>query len=109
MPSEHAIQQVWSVSLIVYFVVVAVVATLLTLILITARRIRSGAAAIWAVGQKVANNTLHIALLVQTNHLMRQILSQAATTAEAVTAIGSHAGRCPRCPDCVTGRPTRGA
>ena len=109
MPSEQAIQEVWSLTLVIYFVVVGVVAALLTLILFTARRIRSGAAAIWAVGQKVANNTIHIALLVQTNHLLRQILSQAAMTAEAVTAIGRHAASCPRCPNCVTGRTTRGA
>jgi hypothetical protein len=108
MPSEAAVQQVWTISLVVYFVVVAVVAVLLTLILLTARRIRSGAAAIWTVGQKIANNTIHIALLVQTNHLTRQILGKAAATAEAVEAMERHAGGCPRCPDCVTGLSTKG-
>ena len=40
-----------------------VVAVLLTLILVTAKRIRAGVSAIWKVGQKVANNTIHLALL----------------------------------------------
>lgn len=102
MPSEQAIQQVWMVSLAVYFVVVAVVAVLLTMILVTARRIREGAAAIWTVGQKVANNTIHIALLVETNHVVRRIRDRAVETADAVGAIEQHAGGCPRCPDCVT-------
>ena len=72
--TPEAVQQVWIVSLVVYAVVVAVVAALLTLILITARQIRDGVAAIWTVGQKVANNTIHIALLDTTNHLVTQIL-----------------------------------
>lgn len=104
MPSEAAIQQVWAVSLAIYLAVVVVVAVLLTMILTTARRIREGAAAIWAVGQKVANNTIQIALLVQTNHLVSQILTGAVKTAAAVQAVEAHACQCPHCPDCVTGR-----
>ncbi|MGE5834920.1 MAG: hypothetical protein ACM4AI_10605 [Acidobacteriota bacterium] len=104
MPSDAAMQQVWAVSLAIYLAVVAVVAVLLTMILMTARRIREGTAAIWAVGQKVANNTIQIALLVQTNHLVSQILSGAAKTAAAVQAVEEHARQCPHCPDCVTGR-----
>jgi hypothetical protein len=103
VPSESAIQQAWTVSLVAYVIVVAVVALLLTLILLTARRVRAGAAAIWTVGQKVANNTIQIALLVQTNHLVRRILNEAVTTAGAVSAIEHHAAACPRCPDCVVG------
>lgn len=109
MPSESAIQQVWAVSLAIYLVVVVVVAVLLTLILLSARRIREGAGQIWTVGQKVANNTIHIALLAQTNHIVDGILKRAAATAEAVSAIQRHAGACPRCPDCVTGSAKRGA
>lgn len=109
MPSETAIQQVWTVSLLVYFVVVAVVAVLLTLILRTARRIRQGAAAIWTVGQKVANNTIQIALLLKTNHIASRILDGAVATATAVAAVERHAGGCPRCPDCVIGRSAKGA
>lgn len=109
MPSEAAIQQVWALSLVIYLVVVVVVAVLLTLILQSARRIRQGAGEIWTVGQKVANNTIHVALLAQTNHIVNGILARAAATAEAVSAIQRHAGACPRCPDCVTGPAKRGA
>jgi hypothetical protein len=103
VPSESAIQQVWTISLITYAIVAAVVAFLLTLILVTARRIRGGAAVIWTVGQKVANNTIQIALLFETNHIVRRILDEAVTTAGAVSAIADHASTCPRCPDCVVG------
>lgn len=103
MPGESAIQQVWTISLVAYVIVVAAVALLLSLILLTARRIRGGAAAIWTVGQKVANNTIQIALLVETNHTARRILSKAVTAAAAVSAIEQHASGCPRCPDCVIG------
>jgi len=103
MPSEAVIQQVWTISLVVYFVVVAVVAVLLTLIYGTARRIHGGAAAIWTTGQKVANNTIQIALLIRTNHLVARILDAAAGTAGAVQAIERHAGACPHCPTCVLG------
>lgn len=103
MPSEAAIQQVWITSLIVYFVVVVVVAVMLTLILTTARQIQSGASAIWTVGQKVANNTIHLALLLRTNYLAARILAAAGGTAGAVAAIEQHARTCPHCPTCVTG------
>ncbi len=103
MPSEAAIQQVWTISLVVYFAVVAVVAVMLTLILVAAKRIHGGAAAIWTVGQKVANNTIHIALLMRTNHLVTRILDAAGGTARAVAAIERHAGSCPHCPTCVIG------
>lgn len=103
MPSEAAVQQVWALSLAVYFAVVGVVALMLTLILRTAREIHGGASAIWTVGQKVANNTIHIALLLRTNHLASRILSAAGETAGAVAAIEQHAGHCRHCPSCVLG------
>ena len=107
MPSESAVQQIWIVSLVVYFAVVAIVAVLLTMILVTVQRIHTGAAAIWTAGQKVANNTIHLALLLRTNHLAARILEAASGTAQAVTAIERHARTCARCPTCVTGPPGR--
>lgn len=102
MPSEQAIQQIWISSLVVYFVVVAVVALMLTLILRTARQIHVGASAIWTMGQKVANNTIHIALLVRTNKLAERILAAAGATTKASIAVEQHARACPHCPTCVT-------
>ena len=108
MPSESAIQQVWITSLIIYIVVVAVVAVLLTLIYFTARQIHAGASAIWTAGPKVANNTIHLALLLRTNVLAGRILEAAVGTANAVAAVERHARTCPYCPTCVTGSsPTR--
>lgn len=108
MPSEAAVAQVWIWSLVIYFVVVAVVAVLLTLILMTTRRIKAGAAAIWTAGQKVANNTIQIPLLARTNHLVTRILASAGRTAGAVAAVERHAGTCPHCPACVIGGPQGG-
>ena len=85
------------------FVVVGVVAVLLTMILNTTKQIKGGAAAIWASGQKVANNTIQIPLLARTNHLVTKILDSAVRTAGAVARVEQHAGSCPQCPACVIG------
>ena len=103
MPSEQAVQQIWIISLVVYLVVVAVVAVMLTLILHTVREIHAGASAIWTAGQKVANNTIHIALLIRTNRLAERILAAAGGTAQAVAAVEQHARTCPHCPTFVKG------
>lgn len=102
MPSEAAIVQVWTWSLVIYFVVVGVVAVLLTMILMATRQIKAGAGAIWVSGQKVANNTIQIPLLARTNFLVSRILESAGRTAAAVAAVEQHAGACPHCPECVT-------
>jgi Na+-transporting NADH:ubiquinone oxidoreductase subunit NqrF len=81
--SEQTINFVWGVSLLLGVVVIVVVALLLHAILSAARRILAGAAEIWTVGQQVANNTVHIALLDRTNHLFGGIAAQAVPLAEA--------------------------
>jgi hypothetical protein len=103
MPSEAAVQQLWIASLVIYFVVVAVVAVLLTLILRTAGQIRQGVSDIWTSGQKVANNTIHIPLLGRTNYYVTRILEAAVRTAGAVGAVEQHSASCPHCPACVLG------
>ena len=102
-PSPEAIQRVWVTSLVIYFVVVIVVAVLLTLIYNTAKRIRNGVSAIWNVGQKVANNTIHIALLDKTNYVAAQIFESAKGVVGATAAVKEHASTCPGCPACVIG------
>lgn len=97
----ETIQTIWVLSLIIFAVVLVVVAVLLTLILREARRIHAGAAEIWNVGQKVANNTIHIALLETTNHLAGRILASAVGVVGATAAIQAHAEGCPGCPNCV--------
>ena len=102
--TPQTIQQVWIVSLVVFTVVLVVVAVLLTLILVTAKRIRAGVSAIWNAGQKVANNTVHLALLDRTNHIAGRILQSAGGVAAATGAIAQHAASCPGCPQCVIGK-----
>ena len=103
-----AIQQVWLVSLAVFVVVLLVVAALLTLILSTAKRIHGGVSAIWNAGQRVANNTVQLALLDRTNHLAGRMLASAVRIAAATDGIATHADGCPGCPACVIGQPQGG-
>ncbi|MEO6235457.1 MAG: hypothetical protein ABIQ52_00565 [Vicinamibacterales bacterium] len=102
-----AIQQMWLATLGIFVVVLVVVAVLLTLILVTAKRIHGGVSAIWTVGQKIANNTIHLAMLQRTNHVGGQILASAGGIAAATGAIAAHASGCPGCPACVTGKGIR--
>ena len=101
--TAEAVQQVWMVSLAVFVVVLLIVAALLTLILSTSKKIHGGVSAIWTVGQKVANNTIHLALLDRTNHVAGKILQSAAGVAAATGVIAAHATTCPGCPACVIG------
>lgn len=101
--TPETVQKVWIITLVIYFVVLLVVATLLTLILHTARDIRSGVSAIWNVGQKIANNTIHIALLHKTNVVAGQILASAVGVVNATARIEAHAKECTGCPACVLG------
>ncbi|HXG90476.1 MAG TPA: hypothetical protein VNJ02_19280 [Vicinamibacterales bacterium] len=101
--TPDTVRDVWIASLAVFLVVVVVVAVLLTMILGTARKIHGGVSAIWTAGQKVANNTIHLALLDRTNYLGGMILESAGRIAGATDAIATHAASCPGCPDCVIG------
>lgn len=105
--SGDTIQRMWIITLVVYVVVLVVVAALLTLILRAARQVREGVAAIWTVGQQVANNTIHIALLDTTNHIVAETLESAKGIVGATAAMHAHASRCPECPACVLGRDAR--
>lgn len=102
-PSAEAVRQVWTISLVIYVVVVGVVAFLLLQILHGARAVRAGVSDIWTVGQKVANNTIHIALLNRTNDVAGKILTSAVGVVHATAAIKAHAETCPGCPACVLG------
>ena len=102
--TPETIQQVWMLSLVIFLVVLIVVAVLLTLVLRTAKQIRAGVSAIWNVGQRVANNTVHLALLDRTNHIANGILKSAGGVVAATATIAQHAGACPGCPECVIGK-----
>ena len=102
-PSADTIQNVWTLSLVVFVVVLVVVAILLTLILRAAVDIRNGASLIWNVGQRVANNTIQLSLLAKTNDTAKAILASAVGVVGATAAIQAHAAECPGCPACVLG------
>jgi hypothetical protein len=89
--SEGAAYTVWWISLGIGVVVILVVAVLLTLIVRTARQIEGVAAEIWTVGQRIANNTVHIPLLHRTNQIVDGILERASGIDGAVAAIERHA------------------
>ena len=101
--SAETVRTIWMVTLGVFGVVVVVVAILLTMILRAARDITGGVSAIWNVGQRIANNTIHIALLQRTNLLAGRILASALGVAGATGAVKDHAKDCPMCPACVIG------
>lgn len=105
MPDTTAetIQRMWIITLAIYGVVLVVVAILLTLILRAARDITGGLKAIWNVGQRIANNTIHIALLQKTNFVAGKILSSAVGIVGATEGIAVHAETCPGCPQCIIG------
>ncbi len=102
-PSADTIRTVWMLSLIIFVVVLVVVAVLLTLILRTARDIKAGVSLIWNVGQRIANNTIHLALLEKTNAGAAAILASAVGVIGATAAVQAHAAECPGCPACVLG------
>ncbi|MEO7713995.1 MAG: hypothetical protein ABIV10_13850 [Gemmatimonadaceae bacterium] len=102
-PSAETIRLVWTVALVVFVVVLGVVAVLLTLILRTARDITAGVSLIWNVGQRIANNTIQLALLEKTNAAARKILTSAVGIIGATSAVQSHAESCPGCPACILG------
>ena len=102
-PSADAIQSIWTWSLVVFTVILVVVAVLLTLILRAARDINAGVSAIWNVGQRIANNTIHLALLEKTNAGAEAILGSAVGVINATSAVKEHSAGCPGCPACVLG------
>jgi heme/copper-type cytochrome/quinol oxidase subunit 2 len=86
---------IWWISIILLLVVTGVVALLLTMVLKTARSILGEAEKIWTTGKMVANNTIHIPLLVETNRIANGILATAVNILSGANAIEQHAESCP--------------
>lgn len=85
--SPQTLTLVWGVSLLLAVVVTVVVAVLLQAILSSARRILHVAGEIWTDGQRVARNTVQIALLERTNHLLQGLAQEVPPLGRAVQAI----------------------
>lgn len=99
--TEGAIVTIWWVSILILLVVTGVVAILLTMILRSALNILKVAGDIWTTGKMVANNTIHIPLLRETNRLAGDILGTAVQIVGGAAAIEQHADGCPGCPQCA--------
>jgi len=80
-------QQLWIVSLIAALVVVLVVAVVLELIVRTAHQINELVQQIWYGGTRIAQNTVTLALLRDTNDLAGKILGSASEIAKAASRI----------------------
>ena len=94
----------WMLAIVVLVVVSAVVWLLLHLVAITAAGIKDGAAQVWAGGQRVANNTIHIAKAYEIADGVDAILGHAGKIAASAEAIKAHAASCPGCPTCFLGK-----
>ncbi len=94
----------WILALVVLVVVSAVVWLLLHLVARTAIDIDAGVAKIWERGQRVANNTIHIAKAHEIADGVEAILRHAGGIAASAEAIKSHAEACPGCPACFLAR-----
>ena len=94
----------WILALVLVVIVSAVVWLLLHLIAGAAAGINSRVAEIWEIGQRVANNTIHIAKLHEIADGVDAILTRAGGIAHSAEAIRSHAEACPGCPECFLGR-----
>ena len=92
---------VWIVSLVLGLVVSVVVTFLLWLIHREATTINACVSRIWEVGQRVANNTVHIPALYKTNEVTSRILTTALEINEGAAAIEAHAASCRGCPRCL--------
>jgi hypothetical protein len=86
-PSDGTIASYWKASLLVGAVVIGVVALLLRTLTRTAEQINAGAAEIWRVGKLIANNTVHVPLLLRTNQLAGELLKTSEGIASATTRI----------------------
>ena len=93
----------WAIAIALALVVTVVVGVLLTSILRTAKDVAAGAAVVWANGQRVANNTIHIPLLYRTNEAAMAIRERAGGILATSNRIAAHARGCPGCPNCIVG------
>ncbi len=93
--SPNVIARYWWISLGVGLVVIGAVGLLLSMLARTVTQIEAGATEIWRVGKLIANNTVHVPLLVRTNQIAADILAVADGIAGATKRIGQVVGAKP--------------
>ena len=94
----------WILAIATLVVVSGVVWLLLHHVAATAAGIKSGVADVWAGGQRIANNTIHIAKAYEIADGVEAILGHAGKIAASAEAIKAHAASCPGCPACFLGK-----
>jgi hypothetical protein len=92
---------IWIISVVLAFVVTAVVGLLLWMILAKAKQINDGVSQIWDVGQMIAANTIHVPALIQTNSLVKSITKKVPGLLGELDQIEFHAQSCENCPKCI--------
>lgn len=91
----------WIISIVLAFVVTAVVGLLLWMILSKARQINDGVSQIWDVGQMIAANTIHVPALASTNSIAGSIIEKAPVLVSVLEQIEAHTSTCSHCPSCL--------
>jgi len=91
----QTVTMIWWISIVLLLVVTGVVGLLLALVLRTGRTILSVVGEIWTTGKMVANNTIQIPLLGETNRLAGRILDTAGKIVEGTAAIEKAAKKLP--------------
>jgi methyl-accepting chemotaxis protein len=86
---NDTLERYWRISLILGAAVISAVAALLAVLDRTTGQIEAGTAQIWQTGKKIANNTVHVPLLGQTN----QILSEIAQMADRISQVTERLAR----------------
>jgi methyl-accepting chemotaxis protein len=86
---NDTLERYWRISLIFGAAVISAVAALLAVLDRTTGQIEAGTAQIWQTGKKIANNTVHVPLLGQTN----QILSEIAQMADRISQVTERLAR----------------
>ena len=95
----------WVVAIVLLLVVTLVAYALLRRIVMVARGILMTVAEVWTNGQRVANNTIHIASLYRTRDAVDVIVGGAGSIAGHAKAIEAHAKECAGCPSCFLKQP----
>jgi energy-converting hydrogenase Eha subunit H len=84
---QGTVVQYWWISLAIGVVVIVVVTVLLHILTGAAEQVKADVADIWTGGKLIANNTVHIPLLLRTNQVVDDILDTADEIASATARI----------------------
>ncbi len=96
MDLDMTVAQFWWLVLALGLVIVAVVAAMLIVIIVSVKRIESAAADIWVAGKQIAANTVQIWQLGQTNTTAKAIHGVALEIAGGAKSIDDRLAKLPQ-------------